>query len=496
VEPGAILLGKYRVDEVLGTGGMGRVVRAWHHYLNQPVAIKILHPHMAASAETVSRFLREAQANVMLRSEHIARVLDVGTLADGVPFMVMEYLDGYDLNQILRHHGPQLPKVVCDLMLQACEGIAEAHGHGIVHRDIKPSNFFITRRPDGSMLLKILDFGISKSPIGATELTDVQAVIGTPTYMSPEQMKSGRSADARSDIWSMGVVMYQLICGRPPFVGDSFADLANMVDTDEPPPLHVQVPPGLDEVILRCLAKSPADRQQDVGELARMLAPFATEPGQAAQSASRTTRILQHKRTGALQGSPLTAAGGRLTPLPPSLAPASPPAAWPPPRSESSLSHGRGQVTHTHRVRGARARPRLIVAVSLLCVAAAAGGFTIAELTRPSDGEAQSDREHPRVIAPAARQPAPSSAPRTPAPAPAPAPASARTAVVDEPPPSASNELPTPPSPEEPSASVATSDPEPPTPPVAKPAPTPPGRSTGKPRPRIRRDGDLFDTRK
>src|SRR5688572_20309187 len=173
---------------------MGRVVRAAHIHLQQEFAIKILLPHMAESAETVSRFLREAQATVRLRSEHICRVTDVGTMTDGVPFMVMEYLDGNDLNQILRHHGPQLPRVVCDLMLQACEGMAEAHANGTVHRDIKPSNFFITRRSDGSMLLKILDFGISKTPVGVTELTGAQTVIGTPTYMSPEQMKSGKSA--------------------------------------------------------------------------------------------------------------------------------------------------------------------------------------------------------------------------------------------------------------------------------------------------------------
>ena len=136
--PGTILLGKYRVEDVIGTGGMGRVVRASHLYLQQSVAIKILLTEMAQNASTVSRFLREAQATAQLKSEHIARVIDVGTMPDGTPLMVMEYLTGNDLNQILRHHGPQSPAVVCDLMLQACEGIAEAHAADIVHRDIKP----------------------------------------------------------------------------------------------------------------------------------------------------------------------------------------------------------------------------------------------------------------------------------------------------------------------------------------------------------------------
>src|SRR5688572_8701841 len=150
---------------------MGKVLRASHLYLQQSVAIKVLLAHMADSASTVSRFLREAQATVNLKSEHIARVMDVGTIPGGgdsppIPFMIMEYLEGNDLNQILRHHGPQAPPIMCDLMLQACEGIAEAHAMGVIHRDIKPSNFFITQRPDGSMLLKILDFGISKTPVG------------------------------------------------------------------------------------------------------------------------------------------------------------------------------------------------------------------------------------------------------------------------------------------------------------------------------------------
>ncbi len=254
---------------------------------------------MAQSASTVARFLREAQATVQLKSEHIARVNDVGTLPDGTPVMVMEYLTGNDLNQILRHHGPQSPAIVCDLMLQACEGMAEAHAAGIVHRDIKPSNFFITQRPDGSMLLKILDFGISKTPVGVGDLTGTQAVLGTPTYMAPEQMRSGRAADARSDVWSMGVVMYQLLAGRPPFNGESYAALVLQVNGEPPSPLHVPLPAGLGEVIFRCLEKDPRDRHQNVGDLARMIAPFASDPATAAIAAGRATRTLQHRGRGA-----------------------------------------------------------------------------------------------------------------------------------------------------------------------------------------------------
>ena len=389
MEPGTVLFGKYRVDEVIGTGGMGSVVRASHLSLQQPVAIKILLPQMIGSAETVSRFLREAQSTVRLRSEHIARVMDVGTMADGAPYMVMEYLDGSDLNQILRHHGSQPMALVCDLMLQACEGLAEAHSLGIIHRDIKPSNFFVTRRPDGSMLLKILDFGISKTPIAITELTAIDSVIGTPSYMSPEQMKNSRAADARSDIWSMGVVMYQLLEGRPPFSGESYAELVLKVGVEPPARMQVTRPTGLGELVMRCMEKDPRQRPQTVAELARMLAPFATDPIQAAQCAGRATRILQHT---AGHGSPLSAGGGRLTPGPISPAQLTPQSPSP---SSTGLSHGRGQVTS--KVRSGRGW--LIAGVTTLCIAAGAGGYVASEMRQ---GEAH-DGTH--VSAPPATAP-------------------------------------------------------------------------------------------
>ena len=388
--PGTVLLSKYRIDEVLGTGGMGKVLRASHLYLQQSVAIKVLLPHMADSASTVSRFLREAQATVNLKSEHIARVIDVGTMPGSgdsapIPFMVMEYLEGNDLNQILRHHGPQTPAVVCDLMLQACEGMAEAHAMGIVHRDIKPSNFFITRRADGTMLLKILDFGISKTPVGVTELTGTQTILGTPTYMAPEQMKTSKGAEPRSDIWSIGVVMYQLITGRPPFSGESYAELVLKVNNEAPAPFMVPLPPGLGQVILRCIEKSPNMRPQNVGELARQLAPYASDPVAAAASSARTTRILQHRTSQkGVDALPLTASGGRATPMP--IQPAQlTPRSWPSPMSMSgsSLSHSRGQVTH--RVRASRGF--LVAGITCLTILAATGGFFASRWLSGSDDD-------------------------------------------------------------------------------------------------------------
>jgi tRNA A-37 threonylcarbamoyl transferase component Bud32 len=372
VTVGNVLLGKYRVDEVLGSGGMGKVLRAWHVYLQQPVAIKMLLQHVLEDRATVERFLREAQATSKLRSEHIARVTDVSSLPDGTPMLVMEYLDGSDLNQILRAHGPQAPSIVVDLMLQACEGIAEAHAIGIVHRDIKPSNFFVTRRIDGTQLLKILDFGISKAPVtNNMELTGTQTVVGTPTYMAPEQMKNARSADARSDIWSMGVVLYQLMEGRPPYVGQSYAELVLKVGTEPVPPMSVKVPAGLYETILRCLEKEPNKRVQSVAELAKMIAPFASDPIGGAFAADRVARIVAARMSAPSMRSRTD--GGSPFPAPLS------------PSSHGSVSHGSGQVTY--QTRGPRAW--IVAGAAALVIVAGAGGYILSDTLRgASSGQA------------------------------------------------------------------------------------------------------------
>jgi serine/threonine protein kinase len=204
----------------------------------------------------VQRFLREAQAAVRLKSEHVARVLDVGSLETGEPFMVLEYLEGTDLASFPRS---QLGiGGIVNLMLQACEALAEAHALGIVHRDLKPANFFLTRGADGAPLLKVLDFGISKAPSTGGQLTATQAVMGTPAYMSPEQMRSSRGVDHRSDIWSLGVVLYELLQGAPPFGGDTFSSMVLKVVNDPLPRLTVRLPDGLDGVVYRCLEKDPA----------------------------------------------------------------------------------------------------------------------------------------------------------------------------------------------------------------------------------------------
>jgi len=323
VQIGAIVAGRYRVERVLGQGGMGIVVQAMHLQLQQPVALKFLLPEILGDQQVVQRFLQEAQAVVRLRSEHVARVFDVGTLETGAPYMVFEYLAGADLSSFPR--SQLTVGEIVDLMLQACEALAEAHSLGIVHRDIKPANFFITRRADGSLLLKVLDFGISKVST-RSQLTAAQAVLGTAAYMSPEQMRSSRDVDHRSDIWSLGIVLYELFQGTPPFDGDSFSSTVLRVANEPLPRLTVRLPTGLDDIIYRSLEKDPARRFQNTAELAHALAKYAQSEAQAVVSVQRAIGIvgLEMPRAVIAPGQaqyslPTTisgAAGARATPRP------------------------------------------------------------------------------------------------------------------------------------------------------------------------------------
>jgi serine/threonine protein kinase len=282
-------VGKYVVDSILGRGGMGIVVAARYESAgrNELVAIKLLHPKAAKDAVQVERFVREARSTVRIKSEHVVRVLDAG--ADeltGSPFIVMEFLQGRDIAYVLANFGPMPPQTAVDYIIQICEAASAAHALGIVHRDLKPSNFFLTHRPDGTALVKVLDFGISKAAqldgMPDPRLTETQAVFGSPTYMSPEQIRSSKNVDQRSDIWSLGVALFEMLTRKLPFVADNVAGLLASVIAD--PPFTVShfrpdVPPGLEAVVLACLEKDAARRIGSAGELARRLAPYASPAG-------------------------------------------------------------------------------------------------------------------------------------------------------------------------------------------------------------------------
>jgi serine/threonine protein kinase len=300
VAEGQILAGKYRIERILGEGGMGVVVAAHHLQLDERVAIKFLLPGALASPEAVARFAREARAAVKIKSEHVARVIDVGTLETGAPYLVMEFLKGSDLSVWLAQKGPLPVDQAIELVLQAAEAVAEAHGLGIIHRDLKPANLFVVRRPDGLDSVKVLDFGISKvtgvngsgSDMGMTKTT---AIMGSPLYMSPEQMAASRNVDARTDIWAFGVILHELLSGQVPFNGESLPEVCVKIATQPPLPLRnhrPDAPAALEAVILRCLQKDPKERYANVADMAIALAELG--PKRAKASAERIARVIQN----------------------------------------------------------------------------------------------------------------------------------------------------------------------------------------------------------
>jgi eukaryotic-like serine/threonine-protein kinase len=320
VREGDLIGGKYAVERVLGDGGMGVVVAARHLELGERVALKFLLPEALKNPEACLRFVREARAAARIKGEHVARVLDVGARDDGMPFIVMEYLEGHDLGRIVEMRGPLEVSDAVHYVLQACEAVAEAHALGIVHRDLKPANLFLTTSPDGSPLVKVLDFGISKSPSVfartlSPSITTVNAGMGTPQYMSPEQARDASKVDARSDIWALGAILYELLAGKPAFDADSVPALVMMIATEEPPALEnlrPDVPPRLATSVRRCLRKNREERFADIAELAWALEAFV--PEEARPRVPRIARILGHAASEAPPGveSPPSVPSGRL----------------------------------------------------------------------------------------------------------------------------------------------------------------------------------------
>ena len=299
---GAVIAGKYRVESVVGSGGMGVVLCATHVGLGQRVAIKVLTvpEDDARRNEARERFLREGRATAALVSDHVVRIYDVGTLDSGAPFMVMELLRGQDLARVLSQRGPLEIELACDCVRQASEAISCAHAQGIVHRDLKPSNLFLTQRSDGSPVVKVLDFGISKTTGTDLEpltgnLTETRSVLGTPFYMSPEQVRDAKKVDVRTDIWSLGLILHELLSGSPAFEGTTLPGVCAAIAADPPAALRLkrpEVPVEVEAIVLKCLEKDPNRRFQSARELFDQLRPWTgrAESGLVAPLSDRTIR--------------------------------------------------------------------------------------------------------------------------------------------------------------------------------------------------------------
>jgi serine/threonine protein kinase len=293
---GDAIAGKYRIEAVLGVGAMGTVVSAHHLLLAQLVAIKFLNPERVdRNPEARARFIREARAAIRVKNEHVARVLDIAALETGELYIVMEYLEGSDLQAWMRKHGPMPHEEAVNCVLQACEALAEAHALGIVHRDIKPANLFLVKRRAGAHpLVKVLDFGISKTTdlVPATAdaedgvqpgaVTGASAIMGSPFYMSPEQMESARDVDGRTDIWALGILLCELVTGSVPFEGTTLLEVYRRMISSVTPPLPTspaRAPPALEEVIRKCIERRPENRYANIRDLAVALEPLASGRG-------------------------------------------------------------------------------------------------------------------------------------------------------------------------------------------------------------------------
>jgi eukaryotic-like serine/threonine-protein kinase len=436
---GDVVADKYRVERLLGRGGMGYVVSARHLSLDELFAIKFLRRAATtagargglADEDAVARFRREAKACAVLKNDHVARVFDVGVHGDE-PFIVMEHLDGRDLGALTRD-GRTVIKTgdACDYIIQACEGLAEAHALGIVHRDIKLPNLFLTKTSSGAPLLKVLDFGVSKTMAGSasaveSDMTHTATVLGSPKYMSPEQMNDPRHVDERTDIWSLGICLYRLLSGVAPFDADTIGRLCTMVLHEQPVPIadfrpDLGIAPHVEAVIATCLQKDRAYRFANVAELAAALAPFANDPQRAAEQTTHIASVL---------GVPVPPQG-YLPPLPMEMAPR--------PIFHTTTSSLEGASAWAHNMVVAKRQARrgeLILALAAGAAALALLVIGVSVFGDSSDVEVRR-RGGSSTLPPAAAEPPPPPLVVTPPPTP----------ILIAPPPETGGATPTPPPP-------------------------------------------------
>jgi serine/threonine-protein kinase len=490
---GTVIDAKYRIDQVLGRGAMGVVVSATHLRLNERVAVKFLHTRAQNGTsgpgkdDFQSRFAREARVSARLRNEHITRVVDAGLWRERVPYMVMEYLTGTDLREVMKKSGPLPIELALDYAVQVCEGIAEAHANGVVHRDLKPPNLFITKRADGSDLVKILDFGISKwttRDAEITDLTETGVVLGSPKYMAPEQLFGAANVDSRADVWSIGAIVYEMLAGRAAFDFPTFSRICAELSTDRMPPSltegRPEIPKALDLAILRCFVRSPDARHQDVSELAGALLD-AVEAPLAASTRHRIASTLGRRDapdshpvvSGHLSRSSLLSTGSGSSK-----------------RIAATARTGSGPLLSPAKRKGASPVVKVFAVASILAALGAGGWFVMRRylgerpLTPPATAasvaapvqqgappDATGTTTTPRDMPPGSAAPPESSAVRAPPstnPVPEPAPVSEHQAAVGRTPRSHVARPVTPPPTPSPVATAAT-----PVVPAAPPAPTP-----------------------
>jgi eukaryotic-like serine/threonine-protein kinase len=435
IQLGDVIDGKYRIERVLGSGGMGMVLEATHLGLEHPVALKVMREEMASDQTLVERFLREARAACRLHGEHVARLLDVGRLADGAPYMVIEFLAGQDLAVLVRRRGPRPIAEAVGYLRQACDALSEAHALGIVHRDIKLQNLFLTHKANGQPSVKVLDFGLSKLRDARTpKLTATGAILGSPHYMSPEQLGDPRRVDPRSDLWALGVVLHRLLADTPPFAGRNMAEICSSIIDAEPQPLSElrdDVPPELEALVLRCLTKDPARRFQTADELSAALEPFSRATTEAAPESTPPRARAETVPMATSGDRPEDSRPESVTVLRPPVRPGTPPA---PPDTLSGSSH---RTDAPRRSQEARVRWAIVATAALVSAGAVAVGIALVphQIDRLTGGMAREE------MATAFTAPRPSGASPTPAPAPAPvavdtavAPSRARNAPVQAPP--------------------------------------------------------------
>ncbi len=441
---GSVLAGKFRIERVIGIGSMGVVLAATHLGIDEKVAIKFIRSEMQKLPGVLARFAREAKAAVRLKSEHIAQVLDVGVSDSIGPYIVMEYLDGQNLAEILEAQGPLEIRRAVHYVMQACEALAMAHANAITHRDIKPENLFVTRQGDRE-LVKLLDFGISKAALTGKVFGDdlsegdSACLLGTPLYMSPEQIRSTAEVHHPTDIWSLGAVLYELITGRSAFVADSVAQVWNRILETNPGPLaHYcpHAPAELQAVIDRCLEKEPARRFASVADLALALQTFA--PSRARQHAQRACSILGRVSDSAYPSAPPSMASLRATAVGRSSRPSGPRLTLSESSSAPPASSRQSWVVTSRPSRGRWAVLGLIgaalIAVGLFTMTgaqpplaqSAAPPSAVAALEEPPPEPAPRARPAARVAEPPRPVAAPSAALAPPAPEPS-APAQARS---------------------------------------------------------------------